>query len=94
MPDLIKVTYDPAKRAKILEERGLDLADAVLVFKDLHMQIEDDRKDYGETRYRVFGFLRGRRVSLVWTPRNGSRRIITMRYAHEQEHEAYLRTLD
>jgi len=63
-------------------------------FANEHYQIEDDRKDYGERRYRVWGFLNGRRVSLVWTPRDGNRRIITMRHAHEQEHEIRFRSLD
>ncbi|WP_232491597.1 BrnT family toxin [Novosphingobium kaempferiae] len=92
--DPTKVTFDACKRTKILQERGLDLADAHLVFEDTHIQIVDDRKDYGEIRYRVFGFLHGRRVSLVWTPRDGSRRIITMRHAHHDEHQARFRTLD
>ncbi|GGN53840.1 hypothetical protein GCM10011349_28870 [Novosphingobium indicum] len=92
--DRWKITFDDGKRAKILEERGLDLADAALVFANEHYQIEDDRKDYGERRYRVWGFLNGRRVSLVWTPRDGNRRIITMRHAHEQEHEIRFRSLD
>ena len=89
-----KITYDEIKRTKILSERGLDLADSGLVFAGEHFQILDDRKDYGEPRYRVWGFLRNRRVSLVWTPRNGTRRIITMRYAHEREHEERFRSLD
>ena len=28
----MKITYDPAKRAKTLEERGLDFEDAAVVF--------------------------------------------------------------
>jgi uncharacterized DUF497 family protein len=92
--DPARISFDPNKRAKILLERGLDLADADLVFAGMHVQIVDDRKDYGEIRYRVFGYLRGRRVSLVWTPREGTRRIITMRHAHHGEHEARIRTLD
>jgi hypothetical protein len=90
-----KIEFDEAKRLKIPAERGLDLRDDPLeVFAADHVELEDDRKDYGEPRYRVWGFLRGRRVSLVWTPRGEARRIITMRYAHEQEHETIFRTLD
>jgi len=92
--DPVNITFDTAKRAKILDERGLDLADAHRVFSDAHVQVVDDRRDYGEIRYRVFGHLNGRRVSLVWTPRNGTRRIITMRHAHDGEHKARFRTLD
>ncbi len=90
----ISIEYDEAKRLKILEERGLDFQDAPTVFAGVHAQIEDARKDYGEVRYRVWGFLEDRRVCLVWTPRGKNRRIITMMHAHEQEHEAYFRALD
>ena len=89
-----KIEYDEGKRLKILAERGLDLAEAFLVFSGEYMQLEDDRQDYGEPRFRVWGYLRDIRVSLVWTPRDGHRRIITMRRAHEPEHEARLKTLD
>jgi hypothetical protein len=91
----MEIEYDEAKRLKIMAERGLDLRDdPPLVFAQQHIEQEDARKDYGEKRYRVWGYLRGRRVSLVWTPRGTARRIITMRYAHEQEHEAIFRALD
>jgi uncharacterized DUF497 family protein len=92
--DEIEIEYDEAKRLKILEERGLDLADAKLVFESGYVQLEDDRKDYGETRYRVWGYLGERRISLVWTPRDRRHRIITMRHAHEEEFEIFRRTLD
>ncbi|MFO6448540.1 BrnT family toxin [Erythrobacter sp. NE805] len=90
-----QIEYDEAKRLKILAERGLDLRDDPQeVFAGKHIESEDTRQDYGEARYRVWGFLRGRRVSLVWTPRGETRRIITMRYAHEQEHQAFFGILD
>ena len=92
--DEIGIEYDEAKRLRILEERGLDIAESGLVFRDNYVELADDRKDYGEPRFRVWGYLHGRRVSLVWTPRDEKRRIITMRHAHEQEHSARSKTLD
>lgn len=89
-----EIEFDEAKRRKILAERGIDMADSGKVFVGHYVEIEDDRKDYGETRFRVWGHLDGRRVSLVWTPRNGRRRIITMRYDHEREYEAWKTSLD
>ena len=90
----MKISYDEKKRLKILTERGLDFEDTRHVFADDHYQIEDLRKDYGEVRFRVWGFLRGERVSFVWTPRDYGRRIITMRHAHEDEHKTRLNSLD
>ena len=90
----MEITFDEEKRRKILEERGLDIGESGLVFESDYVEIEDDRKDYGEQRFRVWGFINDKRVSLVWTPRDDSRRIITLRHAHEPEHKARFRTLD
>ena len=81
----MKITFDPAKRAIILERRGLDFADASEVFAGRHATVADERMDYGEPRLISAGFLKGRLVVLVWTPRGNSRRIISMRYAHGKE---------
>ena len=90
----MEIEFDEAKRQRILAERGLDMAESASIFAESHFQIEDLRKDYGEARFRVWGFLKGRRVSLVWTQRENKRRIITMRHAHEHEHKIYQNSLD
>ena len=56
---MIRITFDPAKREKTLAERGLDFADAALVFADVTLEIEDTRKDDGETRIICYGFWNG-----------------------------------
>ncbi|MDX5934925.1 BrnT family toxin [Acidithiobacillus thiooxidans] len=55
----MKITYDPSKRQKTREERGLDFEEAPLVFTGKHFTREDDRRDYGETRLVTVGMLRG-----------------------------------
>jgi len=81
----VKIIYDPAKRQKTLVERGLDFEDAAGVFAGLHLDRLDDRHDYGEDRYQTYGLLNDRVVMIVWTPRQDSRRIISMRLCHEDE---------
>ena len=81
----MRITFDPAKRAKTLAERGLDFADAAQIFTGLHATLEDARRDYGEKRFISAGLLLGRLVVLVWTPRGAARRIISMRHAHAEE---------
>ncbi|MFM8341687.1 MAG: BrnT family toxin [Methylomonas sp.] len=49
------ITFDPAKRDKIIEDRGIDFADAAHVFAGLTLDFEDNRKDYGETRFITMG---------------------------------------
>jgi len=45
-----RITFDPTKREKTLAERGLDFAAAAFVFAGVTLEIEDTRKNYGETR--------------------------------------------
>jgi len=81
----VRITFDPAKRASTLDERGLDFADAAEVFDGVTAEVEDTRKDYGETRIICFGLLRGRLVQIVYTPRDAGRHIISMRKANARE---------
>ena len=81
----MNVSFDPVKRATTLRERGLDFADAGLVFAREIATDQDTRRDYGEDRYITAGYLEDRMVVIVWTPRPGARHIISMRYCHERE---------
>ncbi len=87
------ISFDPAKRAKTLEERGLDFADAGLVFMGEVATDQDIRRDYGEDRFITAGYLNGRMVVLVWTPRDGARHVISMRYCHGREEEVWRRRM-
>lgn len=88
------ISFDPGKRARILAERGLDFADAGLVFAGTTVTIPDLRQDYGEDRYVTAGYLHDRRVVLVWTPRGNARHIISMRHAHASEEKRWIERLD
>jgi uncharacterized protein len=81
----MQIEFDPIKRDKTLVERGLDFAKAGLVFAGKHLTREDIREDYVEQRFQTAGWLEGRIVILVWTPRGEARRIISMRKANERE---------
>ncbi|HSH49790.1 MAG TPA: BrnT family toxin [Halomonas sp.] len=68
----MKLTFDPYKRDQTLQARGLDFADAGLVFSGHHFTLADDRQDYGEDRYITVGLLKGRMVVMVGAARRGS----------------------
>ena len=83
-------SWDEAKRQITIAQRGLDFADAELVFVGRSATLPDERRDYGEPRFITAGWLHGRFVVVVWTPREGGRRrIISMRYGHADEEEYY-----
>lgn len=88
------ITFDPAKRQATLDTRGLDMAKAGEVFAGAHVTIADDRRAYGELRYITVGRLVGRMVVIVWTPRAGSTRIISIRKANDREIARYAPRLD
>ena len=81
----MRISYDPAKRQTTMEERGLDFEDASAVFAGTVFEIEDVRRDYGETRIICFGYLAGRMVVIGYTPRGTVRHIFSMRKANERE---------
>jgi uncharacterized protein len=83
------ISYDPAKRDETLAERGLDFADAEVVFGGLLIENPDDRFDYGEERIVTVGYLGERMVVVVWTPRGEDRHIISMRKANKREQRRY-----
>ena len=59
------------------------------MFAGSTLTVKDDRRDYGEDRFIAIGFLNGRMVVLVWTPRDGAYRIIGMRKANDRERKLY-----
>jgi|CXWL01.1.fsa_nt_gi uncharacterized DUF497 family protein len=83
----VRVTYDPGKRTRTLEERGLDFEDAGIVFDGPTVEVEDKRRDYGERRILCFGWLSGRLVVIGYTPRGAIRHVFSMRKANAREQE-------
>jgi len=81
----MKFEWDETKRLDNIKKRGLDFQDAHFVFNDEAYVIEDLRKDYDENRFILFGPLFGRLVVIVFTFRNDTIRIISMRKANQRE---------
>lgn len=89
----MEIEFDDEKRALALKHRGLDFAHADKLFEGMTLTVEDDRNDYGETRFQTIGQLDGKTVMVVWTPRGEARRIISMRECNAKEREAYQRAV-
>lgn len=90
----MKIEYDPDKRLRTLEARGLDFESIIQVFDEFRLVRTDNRKDYGEIRYVMLGALNDVPVVCVWTPRGDAIRVISMRIADEEEREIYRRELE
>jgi hypothetical protein len=72
----------------------LDFEDAQQVFAGDTIQMEDDRRDYGEVRWQTVGRLNDGVVMVVWTARGDARHIISMRKCNERERKKYIERLD
>jgi hypothetical protein len=81
----MRVTFDPAKRAKTLAERGLDFEDAAIVFQGTTVEFEDTRRNYGEKRVICYGLLSGRLVVIGYASRGAARHVFSMRKANDRE---------
>jgi len=56
----------------------------LLFFAGVTVEIEDTRKNYGETRI-IYGLLEGRMVVVGYTPRGADRHMFSMRKANDRE---------
>ena len=64
------------------------------MFEGKVLNIPDQRRDYGEPRIITVGWLRGRMVIVVWTPRGTTRHVISMRKANAREKARFGKRLE
>lgn len=85
------ITFDPDKdRLNIKDHDGISLADAAQIDWDTAVEELDTREDYGEDRYRAFGFIGNRLHCVVYVDRDEGRRIISLRKATAREVKDYV----
>ena len=85
----MRVTFDPAKNAKNIAERGLPFERVVDLAWETAILQDDRRKDYGETRVRVLARLGQRLHVAVITMRGDAVHVISFRKANRKEVEWY-----
>jgi uncharacterized DUF497 family protein len=85
----MKIAFDPAKSERNVQGRGLSF-DLVADFDFESAQItEDARRNYGEVRYRAIGRMGGVIAVVVFTMREDSLRVISLRLAGRKERMKY-----
>jgi uncharacterized DUF497 family protein len=86
----MKFDWDDAKSDRCLQERGFSFADVTPAFRDPGRRIEvDDRRDYGETRFTLYGHVAGRLFVVTYMMRAGVYRIISAHKANLREMKRY-----
>ncbi len=84
--------WDEDKNARNLRVHGLDFAYATALFDNPVAEREDTRRDYGEQRMVAIGMIENECFVVVYTPRSGTRRIISARRANSKERNEYRST--
>ncbi len=86
----IRFEWDDAKNARCVRDRGFGFADILPAFLDPNRLVErDDRRDYGEERFRLYGRVAGRLFVIAYTRRETVTRIISARKANARERDRY-----
>ena len=80
---------DPGKEGRNIAERGLSFDLVENLDWTTALIWEDTRKNYGERRYCVLGVIADRLHSVVFTPREGKPRVISLRKANKREVKRY-----
>jgi len=88
---MLKFDWDPTKFNPNKTKHGIDFYQAKEVFEDPHAIVDQAKKVKGEERFLAIGkTLKLFLISVVFTIRNASIRIISARQARKKEIKAYL----
>jgi uncharacterized protein len=90
--DTERFLWDERKRAANLRKHGVDFAIVERFEFDTAVIAIDDRKDYGEVRYRAFGMIDDRLHVLIFTARDALTRVISLRRANDRERQNHAET--
>ncbi|WP_029030403.1 BrnT family toxin [Salinarimonas rosea] len=83
----MEIAFDPAKDATNITKHGISLVRATEL--ELGAWYVDDRRDYGEVRYRAFGWIDGKPYVLAFTWSGVTLRAISLRRARPKEMRKY-----
>ena len=85
----MQLTYDEVKNLINIDKHGVSF-DLVYDFDfNTAIAVLDKRHHYNEYRYIVFGYIGLRLFVLCYTPRENTRRIISLRKANKREIKYY-----
>jgi uncharacterized DUF497 family protein len=79
--------WDEQKQLSNLEKHGLDFFDVSIVFESPYVKVPSSHSN--EERLLAIGIFEGRFVTIVYTMRGETIRIISFRRARHEERDAY-----
>lgn len=85
----MEISFDSDKNDINIQKHGIALIAAEEFDWATAIYTIDDRKDYGERRFIGVGFIGTRLHVMIFTPRDGRARIISLRKANRREQRNY-----
>jgi hypothetical protein len=89
----VQLEWDETKRQSVIAQRGVDILYAALIFDGPVLSRQDDRHDYGESRYISVGMVDDECFVVVHSPRDGSTRLITAWKGGRDERSIYQKSI-
>lgn len=90
----MKLEWDDNKAKKNRRKHGIGLDDAKRFEFDEALIFVDDSEDYGEERFVGIGFIGNKIHYLVFTTRDESVRVISLRRATKEESKGYVEYIE
>jgi uncharacterized protein len=81
--------WDEDKNLLNQQKHGVDFLEAMLIFENDVVTVEDTRQDYGERRFRSIGLVNGRCFVVVHTQLGDSKRLISAWKGGTNERDNY-----
>jgi len=85
----LAISGDPRKNESNIKKHGIDFRDVPELFEGPCLEGIDGRFDYAEERVIAFGEIQGRVIAVVYTCRDGRRRIVSARKATKAEAKTF-----
>lgn len=89
----MRFEWDEEKRKSNFNKHGVDFADVEQIFFDECYAINDDRFDYGETRFLSLYLLVGEVIAVIYTETDKTVRIISARREDKYEQQTYYKEI-
>jgi uncharacterized protein len=85
----MQIEFDSEKDRANRRKHGLSLTAAAEMDLPTARVIPDEQRNYGEARFRAYGWIGGRLHILAFTMRGGTLRVISLRKANPTEVKRY-----
>lgn len=89
----MKFEWNPRKSSANKKKHGVSFEEAMNIWKDVHIDVKNIAKSESEFRSATLGIINGKIYVAIWTKRNSTLRLITVRKARKNEEKIFKENL-